>query len=165
MQAVSKHLQVLERLGHEVVFPPEQTCCGQMHLNSGYHDEGVRLARRFAEVFAGYEAIARDPIRVGYRGFDVYTNPPPSAGGILIASVLAQLDREPAHGSGPGEHVAHALRHAEPVGGRAQIQTRLAGEVADRRGGLIVAGVQPVGERITAGGDRRARAARLLRTA
>ncbi len=43
---------------------------------------------------AGYEAIAREPIRVGYRGFDVYTNPPPSAGGILIASVLAQLDRE-----------------------------------------------------------------------
>ena len=43
---------------------------------------------------AGYEAIAREPIRVGYRGFDVFTNPPPSAGGILIASVLAQLDRE-----------------------------------------------------------------------
>ena len=45
---------------------------------------------------AGYEAIAREPIRVGYRGYDVFTNPPPSAGGILIASVLAQLDREPA---------------------------------------------------------------------
>ena len=27
---------VLERLGHEVVFPREQTCCGQMHVNSGY---------------------------------------------------------------------------------------------------------------------------------
>jgi L-lactate dehydrogenase complex protein LldE len=50
-------VHVLERLGHEVVFPSEQTCCGQMHLNSGYHDEGVRLARRFAEIFAGYEAI------------------------------------------------------------------------------------------------------------
>jgi len=45
---------------------------------------------------AGYEAVPREPIRVGYRGFDVFTNPPPSAGGILIASVLAQLDREPA---------------------------------------------------------------------
>src|SRR4051794_15746318 len=44
---------------------------------------------------AGYEAIARRPVQVPYRGFDVYTNPPPSAGGILIASVLAQLDREP----------------------------------------------------------------------
>jgi L-lactate dehydrogenase complex protein LldE len=29
---------VLERLGIEVVFPVEQTCCGQMHLNSGYPD-------------------------------------------------------------------------------------------------------------------------------
>ena len=25
---------VLERLGHEVVFPNEQTCCGQLHANS-----------------------------------------------------------------------------------------------------------------------------------
>ncbi|HVE28894.1 MAG TPA: heterodisulfide reductase-related iron-sulfur binding cluster, partial [Mycobacteriales bacterium] len=24
-------VEVLERLGHEVVFPPGQTCCGQMH--------------------------------------------------------------------------------------------------------------------------------------
>ena len=29
-------VEVLERLGHEVVFPAEQTCCGQMHVNSGY---------------------------------------------------------------------------------------------------------------------------------
>jgi gamma-glutamyltranspeptidase/glutathione hydrolase len=43
-----------------------------------------------AEDLAGYEAIAREPIRVAYRGYDVFTNPPPSAGGILIASVLAQ---------------------------------------------------------------------------
>jgi gamma-glutamyltranspeptidase/glutathione hydrolase len=48
------------------------------------------------EDLAAYEAIPREPICVPYRGFDVYTNPPPSAGGILIASVLAQLDREPA---------------------------------------------------------------------
>ena len=48
---------VLERLGHEIVFPEEQTCCGQMHLNSGYRDDAVRLARRFAEVFAGFDAI------------------------------------------------------------------------------------------------------------
>jgi L-lactate dehydrogenase complex protein LldE len=48
---------VLERLGHEVVFPSEQTCCGQMHLNSGYRDEAKRLAERFVEVFSGFEAI------------------------------------------------------------------------------------------------------------
>jgi gamma-glutamyltranspeptidase / glutathione hydrolase len=44
---------------------------------------------------AAYEVVAREPIRVAYRGHDVFTNPPPSAGGILIAYVLALLGREP----------------------------------------------------------------------
>jgi L-lactate dehydrogenase complex protein LldE len=48
---------VLERLGHEVVFPAGQTCCGQMHLNSGYRAEADRLSRRFLEEFDGYEVI------------------------------------------------------------------------------------------------------------
>ena len=43
---------------------------------------------------AAYETVPREPIRVAYRGHDVFTNPPPSAGGILIAYVLALLDRE-----------------------------------------------------------------------
>src|SRR5439155_2478401 len=50
-------VEVLERLGHEVVFPEEQTCCGQMHGNSGYAAEGQRLARRFERVFAGAEVV------------------------------------------------------------------------------------------------------------
>lgn len=50
-------VRVLERLGHEVEFPEEQTCCGQMHLNSGHAREGLALARRLAAVFAGYEAV------------------------------------------------------------------------------------------------------------
>ncbi len=50
-------VSLLERLGHEVDFPEEQTCCGQMHLNSGYADEGLALARRLATVFEGYEAV------------------------------------------------------------------------------------------------------------
>ncbi len=48
---------VLERLGHEVVFPPEQTCCGQLHANSGYAHEAQALVQRFAEVFADCETI------------------------------------------------------------------------------------------------------------
>ena len=48
---------VLERLGHEVVFPPGQTCCGQMHVNSGYRNEALALARRFVEVFGEYETV------------------------------------------------------------------------------------------------------------
>ena len=48
---------MLERLGHEVVFPPEQTCCGQMHLNSGYPAEAARLAVRLLETFSGHELV------------------------------------------------------------------------------------------------------------
>jgi L-lactate dehydrogenase complex protein LldE len=50
-------VRLLERLGVDVEFPEEQTCCGQMHLNSGYADEGLALARRLAAVFEGYEAV------------------------------------------------------------------------------------------------------------
>jgi L-lactate dehydrogenase complex protein LldE len=50
-------VELLERLGVEVEFREQQTCCGQMHLNSGYREEAATLARRFAEVFDGAEAI------------------------------------------------------------------------------------------------------------
>jgi L-lactate dehydrogenase complex protein LldE len=56
-EAAQATVQVLERLGHEVVFPEEQTCCGQMHLNSGYRDEAAALARRFLDVFADYDVV------------------------------------------------------------------------------------------------------------
>jgi L-lactate dehydrogenase complex protein LldE len=48
---------LLEKLGVEVVFPREQTCCGQLHANAGYRAEAEALARRFGEVFAGAELI------------------------------------------------------------------------------------------------------------
>jgi L-lactate dehydrogenase complex protein LldE len=49
---------VLERLGHEVVFPPEQTCCGQMHANSGYEQEALPLLRRFVRIFDDADVAA-----------------------------------------------------------------------------------------------------------
>ena len=48
---------LLERLGHEVVFPGAQTCCGQMHVNTGYVREAVPLVRRYVEVFEPFEVI------------------------------------------------------------------------------------------------------------
>jgi L-lactate dehydrogenase complex protein LldE len=48
---------VLERLGHTVEFPREQTCCGQMHANTGYQEEAMPLVRRFARIFADAETI------------------------------------------------------------------------------------------------------------
>jgi L-lactate dehydrogenase complex protein LldE len=50
-------VRLLERLGHTVEFPRAQTCCGQMHLNTGYHDEARSLARRFVRVFGGAEVV------------------------------------------------------------------------------------------------------------
>ncbi len=50
-------VEVLERLGHEVEFPPEQTCCGQMHGNSGYQRDATMLMRRFVRVFGQAETI------------------------------------------------------------------------------------------------------------
>ncbi len=48
-------VRLLERLGQEVEFPLAQTCCGQMHTNSGYQD--VELVRRFVDVFDRYDAV------------------------------------------------------------------------------------------------------------
>jgi L-lactate dehydrogenase complex protein LldE len=48
---------VLERLGHTVDFPEAQTCCGQMHYNTGYQREALPLVRHFVEVFAGAEVV------------------------------------------------------------------------------------------------------------
>jgi L-lactate dehydrogenase complex protein LldE len=50
-------VRLLERLGHEVVFPADQTCCGQMHVNTGYQRAALPLVERYAEVFAPYEAV------------------------------------------------------------------------------------------------------------
>ncbi|ACZ29923.1 protein of unknown function DUF224 cysteine-rich region domain protein [Xylanimonas cellulosilytica DSM 15894] len=45
-------VRLLERLGHEVVVPPGQACCGQMHVNSGYVDEAVPVIRNHVRTFA-----------------------------------------------------------------------------------------------------------------
>jgi L-lactate dehydrogenase complex protein LldE len=50
-------VEVLERVGCTVDFPEAQTCCGQMHANTGYQLEALPLARRFVRVFADAEAI------------------------------------------------------------------------------------------------------------
>jgi len=44
-------VRLLERLGVTVDFPASQTCCGQMHFNTGYHAEALPLIRKFVEDF------------------------------------------------------------------------------------------------------------------
>src|SRR5699024_3199115 len=50
-------VRLLERLGHTVAITAEQTCCGQMHYNTGYQEETIPLVRKFVEVFEDSEAI------------------------------------------------------------------------------------------------------------
>ena len=50
-------VEVLERLGHTVLFSEAQTCCGQMHFNTGYQQEALPLVRHFAETFRDAEVI------------------------------------------------------------------------------------------------------------
>ncbi|HJP75423.1 MAG TPA: (Fe-S)-binding protein [Pseudonocardiaceae bacterium] len=50
-------VRLLERLGCSVDFPMAQTCCGQMHFNTGYADEANDLATNYRRVFAGFDAV------------------------------------------------------------------------------------------------------------
>ncbi len=56
-EAAKSTVLLLERLGHEVHFPAAQTCCGQMHINTGYLDEALPLVRHHAEVFEQYQVV------------------------------------------------------------------------------------------------------------
>jgi L-lactate dehydrogenase complex protein LldE len=50
-------VSVLERLGHEIEFLPEQTCCGQMHWNTGYLREAIPIIRHFVRVYQDAETV------------------------------------------------------------------------------------------------------------
>lgn len=48
---------LLRRLGVEVEFPMAQSCCGQMHANTGYRADTAKMARHFVSVFGDYDRI------------------------------------------------------------------------------------------------------------
>jgi L-lactate dehydrogenase complex protein LldE len=50
-------VRLLERLGHRVEFPQAQTCCGQMHTNTGYVRDAFPLVRHYVQVFEPYDVI------------------------------------------------------------------------------------------------------------
>jgi gamma-glutamyltranspeptidase/glutathione hydrolase len=81
------------------------------------HAVGEWLAARGGSLsradLAGYGAISRAPVRVRYRDREVLTNPPPSAGGILLAYALALLDRGPEPPTLRGVVAAMAAAQAE----------------------------------------------------
>jgi gamma-glutamyltranspeptidase/glutathione hydrolase len=81
----------IERLGSEGAAPFYRGDIAEAVVATVAAGGGVLTA----EDLARYEALARAPLRVGYRGRDVLTNPPPSAGGVLIAIALHQLALAP----------------------------------------------------------------------
>jgi gamma-glutamyltranspeptidase/glutathione hydrolase len=62
---------------------------------------------------AAYKAIPRPPAEATYRNREVLTNPPPSAGGVLLALALAQLDRIAPDGAPRPEQIVEVMRNAE----------------------------------------------------
>ena len=50
-------IRLLRRLGHAVELPLQQTCCGQMHVNSGYPKAALPLVRSYVDTFAGFDAV------------------------------------------------------------------------------------------------------------
>jgi L-lactate dehydrogenase complex protein LldE len=50
-------VKLLRRLGVRVEFPSAQTCCGQPHFNSGYHDPARTLARHTIAAFANRSLV------------------------------------------------------------------------------------------------------------
>ena len=48
---------VLERLGCRVVYPPRQTCCGQIMTNTGYWKEALPTVRNYVDSFGEFDYI------------------------------------------------------------------------------------------------------------
>jgi L-lactate dehydrogenase complex protein LldE len=113
-EAARATVEVLERLGHEVAFPEGQTCCGQLHLNSGYRADARRLARRFADVFAGFEAVVAPSsscvgtVRELYPELGV--DPPPVFE--LSELLIGRLGVEDVGASFPGRVTYHPTCHS-----------------------------------------------------
>ncbi|HTW08483.1 MAG TPA: (Fe-S)-binding protein [Acidimicrobiales bacterium] len=84
-------VSILERLGHEVVFPEEQTCCGQMHLNTGYQAEALDLARRVVDIFSPYEVVVAPSASCAGTIVDGYVHLAEDAGDLELAGRMREL--------------------------------------------------------------------------
>ncbi len=84
-------VELLERLGHEVSFPEQQTCCGQMHFNTGYMDEAASLVRRFVRVFAEEAVIVTPSGSCAGMVRDAYPRVAEQAGDERLAAEVGHL--------------------------------------------------------------------------
>jgi len=84
-------VEVLERQGVTVGFPFEQTCCGQMHYNTGYQSEALPLIRRFVDVFGDAEAVVSASASCAGMVRDIYPMAAEQAGDEGLARAVAAL--------------------------------------------------------------------------
>ena len=84
-------VRLLERLGHTVDFPLDQTCCGQMHFNTGYQREAIPLVRRFAQVFEKAEVVVAPSASCVGMVRDLYPRVAEIADDHRLAAAVAQL--------------------------------------------------------------------------
>jgi len=82
-------VRVLERLGHTVEFPAGQTCCGQMHWNTGYQAEAMPLLSRFVDQFREAEAVVAPSSSCVAMMRDHY---PKMAASLEDARLIAEID-------------------------------------------------------------------------
>ena len=82
---------LLERLGHTVDFPEAQTCCGQMHFNTGYQREAIPLVRHFIEVFRAAEVIVAPSASCVGMVRDLYPKVTALSGDAILVEAVDQL--------------------------------------------------------------------------
>ncbi len=83
--------KLLERLGVQVTFPLEQTCCWQMHYNTGYQREALPLIRHFVDVFQDAEVIVSPSASCAGMVREQYPRAAAQAGDAALAQAVARL--------------------------------------------------------------------------
>ncbi len=82
---------LLERLGLTVDFPEAQTCCGQMHFNTGYQREAIPLVRHFIEVFSTAEVVVAPSASCAGMVRDLYPKAAALSGDTALVAAVEEL--------------------------------------------------------------------------
>lgn len=116
-EALANSLEALAAEGEALFYRGEMAQC----LQKLCAEAGGHLT---AEDLANYEVIRRQPLARKYRGAEILTNPPPSAGGVLIAFALELLEHCPP-GSLSSPEILANLARVMAITNRARHEARL----------------------------------------
>jgi L-lactate dehydrogenase complex protein LldE len=82
---------LLERLGHRVEFPMGQSCCGQMHFNTGYRRDTLPMVRGFTAAFDGYQAIVTPSASCGAMVREYHSTLAAASGDAALQRAVAEV--------------------------------------------------------------------------